>query len=416
MTGSLRARLLILLGLYLAQGLPTGIYNQALPAILRSHGVSLQVIGLTALLALPWAFKVFWAPLVDRWHHPRLGKARSWIIPLQSGCALLILLIAGFDPARLATTTGIAQFFLIMFLLNLLAATQDVATDGLAVRTLGPRERAHGNSIQVAGYRLGLIVGGGLLLYLIGAWSWRGTFILVAGLLLLLTLPLLRYREPSSALIGSPPVPAGYWQGFRGFLRQPGVRAWLGVLLTYKVADGFGSAMVKPMLVDMGFNLKQLGLQVSLIGSAASIAGALLGGWLTVRWGRYPALLGFAVLQALGLGAYAGLSLAWDHAVAVQPWVVYAINALEHLATGLATVALLTIVMDHSRHSHAGADFTLQVSILAMTGGLAHLLAGVVAQHAGYTAYYVLAMVLGLVLTVPVVRWGRGVRHPAAAL
>ncbi|HEX5361977.1 MAG TPA: MFS transporter [Fluviicoccus sp.] len=416
MTGSLRGRLLILLGLYLAQGLPTGIYNQALPAILRSHGVSLQVIGLTALLALPWAFKVFWAPFVDRWHHPRFGKARSWIIPLQSGCALLVLLIAGFDPDRLTTTPGIAQFFLIMFLLNLLAATQDIATDGLAVRTLGPQERARGNSVQVAGYRLGLVIGGGLLLYLIGSWSWSGTFMLVAGLLLLLTLPMLRYHEPQSMADRRYPVTTGYWEGFRDFLRQPGVRPWLGVLLTYKVADGFGSAMVKPMLVDMGFNLQQLGLQISLIGSVASIAGALLGGWLTVRWGRYPALLVFAVFQALGLGAYAGLSVAWDHAHAVQPWVVYAINALEHLATGLATVALLTVVMDHSRHSHAGADFTLQVSLLAMTGGLAHLLAGVVAQHAGYTVYYVLSMIMGLALTVPVVRWGRGVRLPVAAV
>ena len=153
-----------------------------------------------------------------------------------------------------------------------------------------------------------------------------------------------------------------------------------------------------------------------MVGSVASIGGALLGGWLTVRWGRYPAMLVFAVFQALGLGAYAGLSLAWEQGHGVLPWVVYGVNAIEHLATGLATVALLTVVMDYSRHSHAGADFTLQVSILAMTGGLAHLLAGVVAQHAGYTAYYALSMILGLVLTVPVVRWGRGVRHPVVAV
>ncbi|RZU46786.1 MFS transporter [Fluviicoccus keumensis] len=415
MTASLPSRLAIIGTLYIAQGLPTGIYNQALPAILRSHGVSLQVIGFTALLALPWVLKVFWSPWVDRWHHPRLGKARSWILPLQLLCVILVSSVAMFDPERLSTTAGLTVFFLMMFLLNLLAATQDIATDGLAVRTLARHERAAGNSVQVAGYRLGLLVGGGFLLYLLGAWSWTGAFLLVSALLLLLTLPIAIYREPVSEP-ASTLMSSGYLSTFRDFVRVPGFKSWLGVLLTYKVADGFGSAMVKPMLVDMGFNLKQLGLQITIIGSAATIGGAVLGGWLTARWGRYPAMMAFGLLQALGLGAYACLSFGWRHGGGVEPFLVYGINALEHLATGLATVALLTVVMDHSRHQHAGADFTLQVSILAMSGGLAHLLAGFVAAQAGYTAYYLLAMTIGILLLWPVVQWGRDVERAGRAV
>ena len=192
---SLRARLGVLLCLYVAQGLPTGIYNQALPAILRAHGVSLTAISLTALLAAPWALKAFWAPWVDRWYWPRLGRSRSWILPLQLFCVGAIAAIAGFDPASLRTSAGLAEFFVLMFLLNLMAATQDIATDALAVRTLQPGERAAGNSIQVAGYRAGLILGGGLLLYLLGAWTWSGAFLGVSVLLLVLTLPMAVFRE-----------------------------------------------------------------------------------------------------------------------------------------------------------------------------------------------------------------------------
>ena len=414
MTAPLSARLAILLSLYFAQGLPTGIYNQALPAILRTQGVSLTVIGLTALLALPWALKVFWAPFVDRWHHPRLGRARSWIVPLQLACAGLVVLVACFDPESLSSTTGIVVFFLLMFLLNLLAATQDIATDGLAVRTLAKGERSLGNSIQVVGYRLGLIVGGGLLLYLLGAWSWTGAFLAVAGLLVLLTLPILFHREPDE----DPRVTKapGYLKTFHTFIRTPGFLTWLWVLLSYKVADGLGSAMVKPMLVDMGFNLKQLGLQISILGSLATVAGALLAGWLIALWGRYPALAGFGLLQALGLGGYGVLSLEWRQGHAVTPWMVYGINALEHLAGGLATVALLTVVMDYCRPRHAGADFTLQVSILAVTGGLAHLLAGPVAEYIGYSGYYLLAMGLGICLLFPVVYWGRDAERAGRAI
>lgn len=401
-------RFMVLLSLYMAQGLPTGIYNQALPAILRMYGVPLSIIGLTALLALPWATKVLWAPWVDRWHHPRLGRARSWIIPLQLGCMMALLTIAAFDPASLRTQNGLILFFVLMFLLNLLAATQDIATDALAVRTLSPGERSAGTSVQVIGYRVGLILGGGVLLYLLGVWNWESAFLLLTALLLLLTVPIAFYREPGDedpARRGKGEV--SYLEVFRTFVSTPGFRAWLWVLLTYKVADGFGSAMVKPMLVDMGFNFKQLGIQVTILGSLATVAGAAAGGWLTYRWGRYRALLAFGALQALTLGSYAVLSLEWSLGIRPADWVVYGINAFEHLASGLATVALLTVIMDQCRHAHAGSDFTLQVSLLAITGGLAHLVAGVAAERMGYTGYYLGAMGLGVLLLVPVIRWGR---------
>lgn len=404
---SLRARLGVLLCLYVAQGLPTGIYNQALPAILRAHGVSLTAISLTALLAAPWALKAFWAPWVDRWYWPRLGRSRSWILPLQLFCVGAIAAIAGFDPASLRTSAGLAEFFVLMFLLNLMAATQDIATDALAVRTLQPGERAAGNSIQVAGYRAGLILGGGLLLYLLGAWTWSGAFLGVSVLLLVLTLPMAVFRETDGA--AAEPRHASYSEVFRAFLRTPGVRLWLPVLLTYKVAEGFGSAMVKPMLVDMGFDLRQLGLQITVLGSAGTVLGAGLGGLLVNRLGRVRALIGFGVVQALGLGGYGLLSAGWLPCSPQEPGWAYALNAAEHLAGGLATVALLTVVMDHARHAHAGSDFTLQVSLLAVTGGLAHMGAGIVAQTLGYTVYYLLAMGFGFALLWPAVRWGRAI-------
>lgn len=405
---SLRARLSVLLCLYVAQGLPTGIYNQALPAILRTHGVSLAAISLTSLLAAPWALKVFWAPWVDRWYWPKVGRSRSWILPLQVLCIGVILLIAGFDPSRLGSPAGLSAFFLLMFLLNLMAATQDIATDSLAVRTLLPGERGAGNSVQVAGYRVGLILGGGLLLYLLGVWSWPQAFLLVAGLLVLLTLPMAFFREPAGPAAAEPPR-VSYRAVFSAFLQMPGMRHWLPVLVTYKIAEGFGSAMVKPMLVDMGFDLRQLGLQITILGSAGTVLGAVLGGLLMNRMGRMQALLVFGSLQAVGLGGYGLLSAGWLPCSPASPEWAYLWNAVEHLAAGLATVALLTVVMDHARHDHAGSDFTLQVSLLAVTGGLAHMGAGIVAQSFGYTAYYVLAMGLGLVLLWPVVRWGRAV-------
>lgn len=395
---SLSSRLGLLLTLYICQGLPTGVFSQALPAILRRYDVPLTVIGMSGLLAMPWALKFLWAPFVESHFSSRWGQRRSWILPMQVLGVGTLLLVAFFDPYRLATAEGVTQFFVLMFMVNLFAATQDIATDGLAVRTLDFHERGLGNGVQVAGYRLGLIIGGGLLLYLIGAWNWRWSFFALAGLLLLLTLPVWRFREPL-------PKPAqirhSYAGIFTSFFDRPGLKGWLVVLVTYKAGESLGSAMVKPMLVDMGLDLKQIGLMVSMVGSVAALAGALLGGWLTAVIGRYHAIIGFGALQGLGVAAYAWLS--WHHEAgeAVSMTAIYSINALEHFASGMAMAALLTAVMDLSRPDHAGADFTVQVSILAIFGGSFYLGAGFVAEALGYTGYYLISGAIALVLLWP---------------
>lgn len=410
---SLRARLWLLLTLYVCQGLPTGVFTQALPALLRTYHVPLTVIGLSGFLAVPWALKFLWAPFVEAHFSARIGQRRSWILPMQLAAFVLLLAIAFFDPHDMATHSGVMQFFVLMFLVNLFAATQDIATDGLAVRTLDFHERGLGNGVQVAGYRVGLIIGGGFLLYLIGAWNWQGSFIVMALLLAVLTLPVLRFREPA-------PLPArehprrDYLRIFTGFFERPGLKGWFIVLMTYKVGESLGSAMVKPMLVDMGLDLKQIGLMVSMVGSVAALTGAMLGGWLTTRLGRVYAIIGFGALQGLGIAAYAALSWLHDQGQPVSLPLIYAINALEHFVSGMAMAALLTAVMDLSRPEHAASDFTVQVSLLAVFGGSFYLGAGYVAEALGYTGYFLLSGALALALLWPAAVYCRRLPQLAA--
>jgi MFS family permease len=260
--------------------------------------------------------------------------------------------------------------------------------------------------VQVGGYRLGLIVGGGLLLYLVDVWDWQLSFLLMAALLVLLSIPILVYREPVVEVSPSE-THLSYSEVFKSFTATPAFKAWFWVLVTYKIGDGLGSAMVKPMLVDMGFKLQQIGLFVSVLGSVATLLGAVLGGVLTRSVGRYQAMMAFGVLQAIGLASYGILAWQWHSTGHINNMLVYSVNAFEHFASGLATVALLSAVMDQCRRDHAGSDFTLQVSILAIFGGSAGLLAGVVTDLIGYTSYYLLSALICLLLLWPVVRWGR---------
>lgn len=396
-------KLSLLACLYFSQGLPFGFFSHAVPALLRSYGVDLQVIGLVSLLALPWSLKFLWSPWVDRYGSRRFGQRKSWIIPLQFGAMLVLLALSQLDPEQLKNGTWL-YFFLLLALANLLAATQDIATDGLAVQSLPPRERGLANGIQVGGYRVGMVFGGGLVLVILDRIGWQHCFELLALVLLLATIPVLLYREPVAVTVDEPqrhrPAHVVLWK----FVRQPGMTGWLALMMLYKVGDSFGSAMGKPLLVDLGWDLETIGWVGGGVGMGAGIAGAMVGGYLVQVIGRVRALVWFGVLQSLSLCGYAWLAL-------VKPDIagIVLVNGLEHFVGGMATAALFTLMMDACRHEQAGSDYAVQASLQVVVVGIGHAISGFSAQYLGYTTHFVLAALIGLAALLLVRPWLRQV-------
>jgi len=184
--------------LYFAQGLPFGFFTQALPVLMRRQGYSLRGIGLSSLLAAPWALKFLWAPLVDAHGSPVIGRRRSWIVPLQLLATTALAATSAAPPCRMPLLLAA------VLVINLLCATQDIATDGLAVDILSPGEWGLANGLQVAGYRVGMIIGGGALLAALGLLGWRGTCLVMAAALALSTVPILGFHERLTVRCGPP--------------------------------------------------------------------------------------------------------------------------------------------------------------------------------------------------------------------
>ena len=381
------SKLALLASLYLSQGLPFGFFTQSLPVLLRQEGVSLALIGSSSLLAAPWSLKFLWAPFVDRHGSPRFGRRRSWIVPLQGLSILLLLALAQLDPKR-----GLVWLFAGVFCANLLAATQDIATDALAVELLPESERGLGNGVQVAGFRVGMIVGGGLLLVVFGELGRSSAFLCMAGLLALCSLPIVFFREPARAplpeVAALPSSPLAHlWQR----IRQPRLGWWLLVLVLYKAGDAFGTAMLRPLLVDQGSTLADIGWLLGTVGALAGLSGALAGGALLRVLPRAPAVGGFGALHGLTLLLY-GL-----HAqVPLSPLALYGALALEHFIGGMATVSLFTCMMDRCDPESAGTDYTLQASLVAGATGVFGMGSGVSAQMLGYPLHFTLATCLAL--------------------
>jgi PAT family beta-lactamase induction signal transducer AmpG len=382
------ARKIGLLGaLYFSQGLPFGFFTQALPVLMRKQGYSLGEVGLSSLLAIPWALKFLWAPLVDRRWNARIGRRKSWILPTQLLTAVVLIVLAVRPP------TGNMNLLLgAVFLVNLFAATQDIATDGLAVDMLNVAERGLANGIQVGGYRVGMIIGGGLLLMFLDRVGWETAFVGMGLLTALATLPALAMKERHSlqSSHSSSSTPSH-------FLRRPGAIEIVVLLVTYKFGDAFSTGMLRPFLADAGLPLSEIGKLLGTVGFVAGLLGALAGGALVNRVGRRSSLLGFGALQALTVAGYAYLA----HEHMGRP-LLYVLCAAEHFAGGMATAALFTCMMDWCGSAMSATDYTVQASAVVVATGIASSVSGFSAQALGYFNHFVVATVLAAAALVAV--------------
>jgi RhtX/FptX family siderophore transporter len=387
------ARYALLGTLYFAQGLPFGFFVQALPSLLRKAGYTLIEIGWASLLVAPWALKFLWAPIVDRRYWRRLGLRRTWILAMQLAATLVLGTLA-VVPGSDALSVLMAA----MLVLNLIAATQDIATDGMAVAKLPESERGFANGLQVAGYRVGMIVGGGVLVGMLGLLGQHGTFAIMAVLTALASIPVVLAPEPAVPVVlarGSDVSGAGTLTAaapMQHFLKRPGAWRLITLVSVYKAGEAFAQGMLRPFFIDIGLELEDIGWLLGTVGFPAGMLGAVIGGVLVNRIGRRRALLWFGVGQVVTVAAYAYL------AFGTPTWpALVACVFIEHLASGMATAALFTAMMDWSRPEAAGTDYTVQASAVVIATFVASVASGISAQGLGYGPHFVLAAVLCVV-------------------
>lgn len=413
---NLRQIYILLFSLYWAQGLPVGFMTHALPVILRAQGVSLAHIGGFGLLMLPWSIKIFWATYVDRFALSRLGHYRSWIIPMQLS-SVLILIILSFFPIQALDQPGyLFIFFALLFLMNLTGATQDIATDALAVNLLKNDQQHWGNTFQVIGSRLGFIVGGGAVLWCLDWLDWQKTFLVLAGLVFLNTVPVLFYREPIHAVKNTADQKTllSFSQAIKKYLNyftsSKELKTWLMVLLSFKVADGLAGPLLKPLMVDMGLNFSQIGIFITIFGAVAALIGAGIAGLLLKHFSRVNCLIIFSILKIISLAAYAVIAYSYELNASIAPFWLYSVNAFEDACSAMLLVVMLTLIMQYSRKQCAGTDFTFQVSIMATISGLLYLGSGIIGDLVGYYHYLLCIVMISILCLLPIFYWKNNTR------
>lgn len=385
-----------------ASGMPLYILYQLVPGWLRSEGVGLAEIGLFALIGFPYTWKFLWAPFLDRYALPFLGRRRGWMLVSQIALMMSIGLMGFIDPlSSLGLVAGLSA------VIAFFSATQDIVLDAYRREILSDAELGLGLSINVQAYRLSSLVPGSLALILgdnLLPWSW--VFLVVAAFMLLALAATLWFKElalapsPPRTLVDSVIAPFGEFIGRKGW---SGGLLLLVFMLLYKIGDNMATSLSTPFYLDIGYSLSDIGLVAKNAALWPAIIGGLLGGLLMLRWGINRALWIFGVVQMATI-----LGFAWLALQTPNNWFLALVIGAEYLGVGLGTAAFTAFMARETSMLFAGSQLALFTAIASLPRTFVNASTGWMVELMGWYTFFCLCTLLaipGMLLLIKVAPW-----------
>jgi MFS transporter, PAT family, beta-lactamase induction signal transducer AmpG len=398
-------RMLVCLLMGYASGLPLLLTMGVLQAWMREKGVDLTWIGMITLVQLPYTWKFIWAPFLDRFTPPFLGRRRGWLFVMQLVLILSILLLGYSDPVKNPVLMVVAAMCVAFF-----SATQDIVIDAYRREDLPDEELGLGSTMYIYGYRMGMLLasGGGLILADHLSFS-RVYFIMAAcmapGVLTTLFSPEPRMSEKSPRTLKEAVLnPLSEY-----FSRNNAV--WmLAFILLYKIGDTMAAAITMPFYLDIGFSKTDIGAVVKIFGTGATLAGAFLGGVALLRMGINRCLWIFGFLQALSTGGFALLA-----GIGYNISLLSCVIAFENISSGMGTAALVAFMAGLTHKKFTATQYALLSSLIGVPRAVASALTGYMAKHVGWEFFFIFCALIalpGLLLLHKFAPWGMNRTSP----
>ncbi len=368
-------------------GLPVALSFSTLEAWCAVSGLSLKTIGAIKLVALAYVFKFLWAPLVDRFSLPILNGRRGWMLWMQGGIVILLVLIAGLSPE-----TSLPAIALLAVLLATFSATQDIAVDAYRADQLLPQDRGLGAAFGVGGYRIAMVVSGGLALIIAGLAGFRYAYFAMAALMGVGILGTLVAPEQHAAVKSAHSLGQAYVEPLREFLARTKALHWLALIIVYKLGNAFALSLSSTFLLrGAGYALTDVGWVNKVFGLAATVVGAFVGGLLLERWPLRRALWIFGVLQGLGVLGFLAIAFGWQGYTALISAV-----AAENFTSGLGTGAFVALLMALCDRRFSATQYALFSALDSASRILVGPVAGWIAADYGWVVYFEVSLACAL--------------------
>jgi len=375
-------------------GVPLLLTLSVLQAWMKEEGVDLSVIGLFALVGLPYTLKFFWSPVVDRFTLPFLGRRRGWLLVVQ---VLLVVAIAGLGLSNPGENPWLVAFAAL--LVTFFSASQDIVVDAYRREDLRDNELGLGSSLYVNGYRVGMLLAGSGGLIMADHFSFQQVYLILAASLLVGIVTTLLCREPD--------VPEGTPRTIKEAVIEPFIEYFnrdqailiLSFILLYKIGDQMASTMTTPFYLDIGFTKTEIGAVAKLFGFWATIAGGLLGGIVLLRTTIRKALYGFGILQAVSTAGFSLLAI-----IGYNVPLLAGVIAFENLSGGMGTAVYVAYMASITNKKFTATQYALLSSLMGVPRVLASAPTGFMVESLGWVVFFIvctLVAVPGLVL----LRW-----------
>lgn len=397
----LNRRTLICVFTGFASGLPLYILIQLVPAWLRSEGVGLAEIGFFSLIGFPYTWKFIWAPIMDRYTLPFLGRRRGWMLLTQLALAASIAAMGYLKPEfslwAIAYLAAAVAFF---------SASQDVVLDAYRRELLPDVELGLGNAVHVQAYRLAGLVPGSLALILSDHLPWHTVFVIVAAFMIVGIVLTLSISEPERHPAAPKTLQDAVIEPFREFIGRAGIRDALLVLaflFLYKLGDNMATALQTPFYIDLGFSRTEIGTVAKFASLIAAIVGGMAGGLVMVKLSINRALWLFGVVQVISILGFAMLSVVGNNL-----WALGVATGFEYLGVGLGSAALIAFMARSTNAAFAATQFALFSALVSVPRIFANATTGLIVEQVGWTNFFLLCTVLaipGMLLLFKVAPW-----------
>lgn len=381
-----RMAAVLLLGF--ASGLPLALTAGTLQAWLAVEGVDIKTIGLFTLVGQPYTYKFLWAPLMDRYTIPVLGRRRGWLLVTQLALLASIAWMGTLDPtASPLMLAGVA------LTVAFLSASQDIVFDAYRTDVLREPERGAGAATSVLGYRLAMLVSGGGALILADQFlGWNAMYVCMAALMAVGIAATWFAPEPDATAQVPRTLSAAIVEPLREFFSRPEAWAMLLLIVLYKLGDAFAGSLTTAFLIrGAGFSPTDVGAINKVLGLIATILGALAGGAWMAYLGLYRALLWFGILQAVtNLGfmllAMAGKSYA----------LLVTVVAAENICGGMGTAAFVALLMSLCDRRFSATQYALLSALAAVGRVYVGPASGFLVEAVGWATFFFFTFVIAL--------------------
>lgn len=375
-------KMLIIFFMGFSSGLPFLLTGGTLKIWLARENVDISTIGYFSWVGLAYSLKFLWAPLVDRYNLLGIGRRRSWMLVTQVLLMLSIAYLGSLDPKEsLGLLAGICV------LVAFFGATQDVAIDAFRREYLNDAELALGSGVTQYGFRIAMLLSGGLGVSLVGSsfinLTWHELYYVLAACMVIGISLTLVAPEPEVNLDKNTSIRAAVIDPFKELFSRDKALIILLFIFLFKLGDAMAGAMLSPYYVQMGFTNEDIGLIAKTFGLTAALIGLFIGGAVVYSLGVIRSLWVFGIMQALSTGLFALIAFTGP-----EKWALAVTVLFEDISAGMGSAAFITYLATVTNKKYSGTQYAILSSIATLGRNFLSGFSGDMVKYLGWVPFF----------------------------